>query len=71
MKKIDRASNPADMLTHAPSAAEVVNFRELLGIFPLTCSQGAIEIVKTVLKENPRKSTCIASMLLRLNADLL
>ena len=37
-RKIPCSENPSDMLTHPRNAAEVVQFREKLGMYPMECS---------------------------------
>ena len=53
------------MLTHPPSAAEVMKFREKLGMYPMECSLGAETLVKNLLKNKPDKAAQVASILLQ------
>ena len=64
-RKIARSENPSDMLTHPPSAAEIVKFREKLGMYPMECSLGAGTLVKNILKDKPEKAAQVASILIQ------
>ena len=64
VKKIPRAENFADMLTHPPSAAELQKFLPLMGIFPAECSKGAFKLVETLLRQRPELHAQVASSVL-------
>ena len=64
VKKIPRAENFADMLTHPPSAAELQKFLPMMGIFPAGCSKGAFKLVETLLRQRPELHAQVASSVL-------
>lgn len=64
VKKIPREINISDMLTHAPSALELKKFLPEMGIYPLECSDGAYEMVKSVLAKNPLIEQKVAAAIL-------
>ena len=64
VKKVPRADNFADMLTHPPSAAELSKFLPQLGIFPAQCSKGAFKLVETLLRQRPDLHAQVASSVL-------
>ena len=56
-KKIDRSLNPGDLLTHSPSAADVVKFREMLGLFEMSLAMDSFEKVKAELVKGSGTAT--------------
>ena len=53
IKKIPRSENMSDMLTHPPSAQDLQKFLPMIGIYPMECSKGAVELVKTAMSQRP------------------
>ena len=64
MKKVPREFNPSDMMTHAPSAAELQKFLPMVGIFERACADGPVELVKTALAARPSSSLKLATAVL-------
>ena len=64
-KKVPRDVNPADLLTHAPTAKELEKFLPMLGIFPLDCSNDIVEMVRNALAVQPQLQPNIAAAILR------
>ena len=64
MKKLPRELNPSDMLTHAPSAAELAKFLPMIGRFPQETSKGPMELVKAALVTRPASGVKLAAALL-------
>ena len=63
-RKIPREINPSDMLTHTPTAADLLKFLPMIGIFPFACSTGAATLVKTALVLRPASGPKIAAAIL-------
>jgi hypothetical protein len=64
MKKVVRECNPSDMMTHAPSAAELQKFLPMVGVYEKSCADGAVEIVKTALASRPSSGVKLAAAVL-------
>ena len=64
MKKIPREYNPSDMMTHAPSSAELQKFLPMVGLFERECADGPLELVKTLLATRPSCGLKLASAVL-------
>ena len=69
MKKCSRELNPSDMLTHAPSAAELAKFLPMIGRFPQETSKGPMELVKAALVTRPASGVRLAAALLACMAE--
>jgi hypothetical protein len=69
MKKCSRELNPSDMLTHAPSAAELAKFLPMIGRFPQETSKGPMELVKAALVTRPASGVKLAAALLACMAE--
>ena len=61
MKKIPRDVNPSDMMTHAPTAAELQKFLPMIGIYERACADGAGALVKTALVLRPSSGVKLAA----------
>ena len=63
LKKIPRAENPADVLTHSPSSQELEKFKPMMGLFPMECSKGAVEMTRAVLRQQPSFAPKLAALI--------
>ena len=66
VKRVDRAFNASDMLTHSPNSDELKRFNPLVCLFPMMLARGVYELVKTVLQEQPGKKVMVAALLSQL-----
>ena len=64
LKKIPRAENPADVLTHSPSNHELEKFKPMMGLYPMECSKGSVEMTKAVLRQKPSFAPGLAALIL-------
>ena len=68
IKKIPRTENVSDLLTHPPSAPELQKFLPLIGVYPMECFRGAVEVVSTALTQRPSMGPRVAATVLALMA---
>ncbi len=68
LTKLPRIQNPSDILTHFPTKNDVDKFLPMFGVYPITVSKGALEIVKKLLRSYSQKEQQIAAMLVMMMA---
>ena len=61
VKKVPRANNFADILTHPPTAAEWAKILPCLGVYLVERSKGAFKLVETILRQRPELRAQVAS----------